>query len=312
MSHDQGVIPDEQEPSLGHQRSWYWRGWRIRYSFLVAARATDRPPILLLHGFGASLGQWRRTLAPLAQQHPVYALDLLGFGGSAKAATTFGTDLWVEQVHDFWCHWLGEPVVLMGHSLGALVALTAAITYPEMCDRIVLLTLPAARQELLPGWLEAIARPLERTFSTPLLIRPLFGVVRQPWLLRAVLRNLYSRPERVDAALVDSFARPPRERGAARTLCYLVRSRTNTHFSPATRPLVQQLYHPTLLLWGQADQVIPPQWGRQVTCLNDHVTLVELPNAGHFLYDEYPDQVNQAILDWLGTDFSREVSASPH
>lgn len=299
---------DDIEPCLGHQRSWYWRGWRIRYSFLAPTTATDRPPVLLLHGFGASLAQWRQTLGPLAQQHPVYALDLLGFGGSAKAATTFGTSLWVEQVHDFWCQWLGQPVVLMGHSLGALVALTAAVTYPEMCDRIVLLTLPAARQELLPAWLETLARPLERTFSTPLLIRPLFRVVRQPWLLRAILRRLYTQPERVDAALVNSFARPPRERGAARTLCYLVRSRTDPHFSPTSRSLIERLQRPTLLLWGQADQVIPPQWGRQVTCLNDQITLIELPNAGHFLYDEYPEQVNQTILDWLGTDHSTYLS----
>jgi pimeloyl-ACP methyl ester carboxylesterase len=257
----------------------------------------------LLHGFGASLNQWRSNLAELAQQRPVYCLDLLGFGDSQKAATTFNTDLWSEQVYDFWQQWIDRPMVLVGHSLGALVALNTAIAHPEAVDRLVMLTLPAAREELLSGWIEAVSRWMEQAFSTPLLIRPLFYFVRQPWVLRGALRSVYQVPERVDAALVAQFVAPTRDRGAARTLCYLVRSRTEPQFTPETQALIPQITMPTLLLWGQRDRVIPIAWGRRVAPLNPQVTLVEIPDAGHCLYDEYPQQVNQALLGFLQENF---------
>ncbi|MDA0265422.1 MAG: alpha/beta fold hydrolase [Cyanobacteria bacterium] len=285
---------------LGQERYFPVRGWRIRYTVLLPQDpvAQQKPPLLLLHGFGASLNQWRDNLPVLAQHQPVYALDLLGFGGSQKAATLLNSDLWQAQVYDFWRQWIRRPMVLLGHSLGALVALDLAIAHPETLYRLVLLTLPAAREELLSGWLEKVARTMERLFSTPLLIRPVFYGVRRPGILRAALRSIYQRRDRVDEALVQQYVQPTRDRGAARTLCYLVRSRTEVQFTPATKPLVAQLQGPTLLLWGEADQVIPLSWGQQLAPLSPYVTLKPVP-GGHCLFDEEPERFNQYLLAWL-------------
>ncbi|MBE9080485.1 alpha/beta fold hydrolase, partial [Romeria aff. gracilis LEGE 07310] len=271
-----------------------------RYTYL-AGPTTGEAPLLLLHGFGSSLEQWRENLVVLAQQRPVYALDLVGFGGSEKVAGRLGVDLWVEQVAAFWRGFLGQPMILLGHSLGALVALATAATQPEMVERLVMLTLPAARQELLSGPLAGFASRVEEWFSTPLLIRPLFALIRRPRLMRAILEKLHVSPERVDDALMTLFIRPTQERGAARTLCYLVKSRTEASFSPATRELVPLLQVPTLLLWGNCDRVIPIAWGQLVNSLNERLTLVEVDKAGHFLYDEQPDQIHQILRDWLGS-----------
>jgi pimeloyl-ACP methyl ester carboxylesterase len=282
-------------------RYWYWRGWRIHYQVLSAAEPgdSDRAPLLLLHGFGSSLEQWRDNLGALAQNRTVYALDLLGFGDSQKAATVFNTDLWSAQVHDFWRLWIGRPVILVGHSLGALVALNSAVVYPNLAERLVMLTLPAAREELLSGWMETLSRTAERLFSTPLLIRPVFQIFRRPAVIRWALQSIYQRRERVDEALVRQFVKPTAEHGAARTLCYLVRSRTELQFTPETQQLIPQLQMPTLLLWGAADNVIPPAWGKQVAPLNPLVTLDIVPGVGHCLYDDEPDLINQHILNWL-------------
>ena len=290
-----------------HQtREWYWRGWKICYLVLPAAtsRAAKAPPILLLHGFGSSLEQWRDNLADLTPQGTVYALDLLGFGRSQKAAIGYNTDLWSAQVHDFWQTFIGRPVILMGHSLGALVALNNAVACPTEVERLILLTLPAAREELLSGWTEQISRWVEQAFSTPLFIRPLFQLIRQTPLIRGALRSIYRRSERVDDALVEQFVAPTRDRGAARALCYLVRSRTERQFTPETKKLIPLLTMPTLLMWGQRDRVIPVSWGEQVAPLSSHVTFKVLPEVGHCLYDENPDQVNHTILTWLQDDQS--------
>ena len=288
-------------PTFPKIRYWYWRGWKIRYWAQAAAQPSDppAPPLLLLHGFGASLNQWRYNLSPLAQHRAVYALDLLGFGKSQKAATLFSSDLWSAQVYDFWKLWIGCPVVLVGHSLGALVVLNSAVTYPNMVSRLVMLTLPAAREELLTGWVEFVSRSIERFFSTPLLIRPLFNFVRQPWVIRGALQGIYQIQERVDADLVKQFVQPTHDRGAARTLCYLVRSRTEPQFTPKTKQLIPQLTVPALVLWGEADQVIPLAWGEQISPLNPLVTLIKIPGVGHCLYDETPELINQHILAWL-------------
>ena len=284
-------------------RYWYWRGWRIRYWMMPAAQPDSLadPPIVLLHGFGASLEQWRDNVSALGQNRTVYALDLLGFGKSQKAATVFSADLWSTQVYDFCNTQIGCPVVLVGHSLGALVALNMAVAHPHMVAKLVLLTLPAAREELLSGWVEVVSRKVEQVFSTPLLIRPLFKFVRQSWVIRKVLQGVYQVRERVDAELVDQFVQPTSDRGAARTLCYLVRSRTELQFTPETKVLLKRLAISTLLLWGEADRVIPLAWGKQLAPLNPIMTFVVIPKAGHCLYDEDPELINRHILTWLAS-----------
>ncbi|MGB7087138.1 MAG: alpha/beta fold hydrolase [Phormidesmis sp.] len=284
---------------FGEQRFWYWRGWRIRYTHLAEAPGIKhKTPFLLLHGAGSSLEQWRENLTALAQERPVYALDLLGFGRSQKVATELNSELWVAQVADFSQHFLGRPMILMGHSLGALIALQVAISYPDQVVRLVLLTLPAARQEL-EGSGAKIGAVVEPWFTSPLLIRPLFRLLSRPGLIRSVLRSLYTRPACVDQALIDSFVRPTQERGAARMFCYLVKSRTSDTFSPRTKDLILLLQVPTLLLWGTCDRVIPIAWGQYINTLNPLVTFVEIEGAGHFFYDESASDLHDCIDQWL-------------
>lgn len=287
-----------EPPRLGAQRDWLWRGWQIRYS--IARSSQDTMPLLLLHGFGSALTQWHENLLPLSQAHPVYAMDLIGFGVSEKAATTYRVGLWVDQVYEFWRVFIRRPIVLVGHSLGALVALSAAVAHPEMVDRLVLLTLPAARQEILPRWLQPVIGSIEGAFTTPLLIRPLFRFIRRPGVIRSVLRKIYVDQERVTEALVESFLLPGFDQGADRAFCRLAQARTDTDFSRATQDLIREVDVPILLLWGSDDRVIPIEWGKRIDALTGHqVKLVEIPNAGHCLYDECAAPVNAAILSWL-------------
>lgn len=292
---------------LGEQRIWHWRGWRVRYTHLAETAATaDEVPFLLLHGAGASLEQWRENLTALAAERPVYAMDLIGFGQSQKIAGEVNTDLWVEQVADFWRTFLGRPMILMGHSLGALVALQAAASHPEQVARLVMLTLPAARQEL-GGKAAQVGAVVEGWFASPLLIRPLFRFVRQRWLIRSALRAIAQNPNKVDDDLVDGFVRPTQERGAARMFCYLVKSRTSESFSPLTRDLVPLLQMPTLLLWGKCDRIIPISWGRYVNTLSHHLTFIEVEGAGHFFYDESATDFHDLIDKWLAGHAKQEI-----
>jgi pimeloyl-ACP methyl ester carboxylesterase len=255
----------------------------------------------LIHGFGANLNQWRHNLPALSQVAPVYAIDLLGFGDAEKAATLYGAELWAAQVSDFTQQVIGQPVALVGHSLGALVALTATHHHADWVQRLALITLPleANREDLVADWVAAIALKVESLVANPLLMRSLFTLVRRPGFLRRALKGIYTVPDRVDDELVNLFALPPRDRGAPRALCYLVRSRTEPNFSPSIKDMVATLTVPTLLLWGGQDRVVPIAMAQRLAKLSPQMTLEVCPEAGHCLYDETDTVFNERILAWL-------------
>jgi pimeloyl-ACP methyl ester carboxylesterase len=285
----------------GHQRLWYWRGWRVRYWFHPGPIDAHSPsPLLLIHGFGANLNQWRHNLPSLSETRPVYALDLLGFGDAAKVPNLYGTDLWGSQVADFINQVVGRSVLLVGHSLGALVALTVAHHYPQRVERLAMITLPltAAREDLVAGWVSNLALRIEAFMANPLLLRPLFSLVKQPWFLEWALRGIYLNPGWVDEELLNLFALPPQQRGAARALCYLVRSRSHANFSSSIRTMIRELNQPALLLWGEQDRVIPIGLALGLEQLSPCLFSKRVPIAGHCVYDEHADQFNQLILEW--------------
>lgn len=284
------------------QRIWFWHGWKIHYSYQRAAQpGSNSMPFLLMHGFGSSLAQWQRNWPLLSQEHTVYALDMLGFGASEKAATRYKIQLWADQIYEFWRTMIGQPMILVGHSLGAVVSLTAAVQHPEMVKGLVLLTLPLARQELLPKGVSAIAFTAERLFTNPLLLAPAFWILKRPRILRAALKAAYVNLEYVTDELVSSFVTPILDKGAGRVFFRLAQARTDADYSPEVRTLLPQLEKPILLLWGQQDRVVPLSQGQGLRSLNPHLTLVEISEAGHCLYDEQAERVNQEILGWMAT-----------
>lgn len=285
----------------GHQRVWHWRGWRVRYWFHPGPDRANVLPIVLIHGFGANLNQWRHNLVALSQVAPVYAIDLLGFGDTEKAATLYGAEVWGAQVAEFIQGVIGTPIALVGHSLGALVALTVAHRHPDWVAKLLLITVPspASREDFVADWVARLGMAVESVVASPLLLRPLFWLVRRPSFLRRALRGIYSLPEVVDDELVTTFALPPQQRGAARTLCYLVRSRTNPDFSPSINAMLETLAMPTLLIWGEQDRVIPVVFANNLADLSPCLTVEIWPQVGHCLYDEAPDRFNQRVLAWV-------------
>lgn len=298
------VLPDVWTSQLGHQRDWIWRGWRVRYTYLRSsapqseATGADSLPILLIHGFGSALTQWRMNLASLSQSHPVYALDLVGFGASEKAAAPYRVEFWAEQVYEFWQTFINRPVLLVGHSLGALVALGTATTYPQLVSGLVLMTLPASRQELLPRWAYPIASSIESVFARSWVVRPLFQLVRQPRLIRAALKLAYTDPNLITDELIASYVAPTADRGAAQTLIRLSKAATRPDYTPNTQLLLAKLQQPTLILWGTEDRIVRLANRRDALKSQPRLKLVEIPNAGHCAYEECAEQVNQEILEW--------------
>lgn len=124
-------------PTQSASHYWSWRDYQVHY--VKAGTNRDKPPLLLVHGFGASTDHWKKNIAELQGQFEVWAIDLLGFGRSTKADIQYSADLWCNQLNDFIEQVIQRPVVIAGNSIGGYTALATNALFPEVTAGGVLL-----------------------------------------------------------------------------------------------------------------------------------------------------------------------------
>ena len=291
-----------QTAEWGDHHLWQWQGWNCHWR---VCGPTDGKPILLLHGFGASSGHWRRCAPHLVDLGwRVYGLDLLGFGASDQPSRSLDNRIWGLQVSAFLNQVVGSPAVLVGNSLGALTALTAAVLTPSRIRAVVAAPLPdpallrKAPQRQVPWqrrwqrrllWLVLHLLPLE-------LIVPL--IARTP-LLKVGLQGAYLRPVGRDRELLRLIAVPARRPTAAGTLRGMSLGMGCRPWRFTAPELLQRLQSPMLLIWGRQDRFIPLAIGEKVASENPRLDLAVINECGHCPHDETPEQFLDVMLNWL-------------
>ncbi|WP_016950573.1 alpha/beta fold hydrolase [Anabaena sp. PCC 7108] len=287
---------------VGNQRDWVWRGWQIRYTYIRPRQNhQNKIPLILLHGFGASIGHWRHNLEVLGEYHTVYALDMLGFGASEKVPANYSVELWVEQVYDFWKAFIGQPVILVGNSTGSLISIVAAAAHPDMVQGMVIMSLPdpTLEQELLPAFLHPVVRGIKGIVASGVILKPLFNLVRRPGVLRRWASLAYANPEAITDELIEILAGPPQDRGSTRAFIALFKASIGINFSPSVKKILPNLTIPILLIWGKKDKFVPPVLASEFARYNEKLELLYLEDVGHCPHDESPEQVNKVILNWI-------------
>lgn len=103
----------------------------------------DGEPILLLHGMAASLRYWDPYIEDLAATNRVIAIDLMGFGRSPQSSESYTPEAHTAAIQETLESLnILEPVVLIGHSMGALIALKLATLFPSKVSKLILISLP--------------------------------------------------------------------------------------------------------------------------------------------------------------------------
>ncbi len=284
------------------KQSWTWQGHRIDYT----VQGTGRP-LVLVHGFGASIGHWRKNIPVLAAAgYQVHALDLLGFGSSAKPAIAYSVEVWEALLQDYWRSHIGEPAVFIGNSIGGLITLMMLANAPEMARAGVLLNCAGGlnhRPEELNLPLRAIMGTFTKLVSSDLLGPFIFNEVRRKFRIRGSLQQVYRNREAITDELVEMLHRPACDPGAQKVFASIVTA------PPGPKPteLLPRIQQPLLVLWGENDPWTPIQ-GAEVYRQLSHqsaalppVTFHAIPQTGHCPHDERPEVVNPLILDWLQT-----------
>jgi pimeloyl-ACP methyl ester carboxylesterase len=286
--------------SLAAPKSWTWRGFPICYQ----TAGTAGPAVVLIHGFGASWGHWRKNIPDLATTCRVYAIDLIGFGASAKPAP--GTDIeytfetWGQQIADFCREVVGSPVFLVGNSIGCIAAMQTAVDHPDIVLGVAMLNcslrlLHDRRRAQLP-WHRRVGAPLlQNLLSVPWIGRTFFKQIAKRTTVRKILLQAYRHPEAVTDELVDLLMAAAEDPGAADVFLAFTRYSQG----PLPEDLLEVLPCPALLLWGTEDPWEPIDLGRKLAEFPAVEAFIPLEGAGHCPQDEVPELVNPAVQQWI-------------
>jgi pimeloyl-ACP methyl ester carboxylesterase len=277
--------------------NWAWQGYKIQYTVMGTGR-----PLVLIHGFGASIGHWRKNIPVLAAGgYRVFALDLLGFGGSDKPALDYTVELWESLIQDFWTTHIQEPTVFVGNSIGGLLALMMVANHPEMSAGGILINCAGGlnhRPDELNLPLRLVMGTFTKLVSSKIVGPFLFNRIRQKDRLRRTLRQVYKDPEAITDELVDMLYDPSCDTGAQQVFASILTAPPG----PSPSELLPIVQHPLLVLWGENDPWTPIKAAeiyRKLGETGQPVEVVGIPKAGHCPHDERPDIVNELILDWL-------------
>jgi pimeloyl-ACP methyl ester carboxylesterase len=251
--------------------------------------AGDGPPLLLLHGLGASGFSWRDNLGPLARRFRVVAPDLPGHGRSpAPPDGDYSLEAMVRGIVGFMDRRGLRQAALAGNSLGGGLALLLARDYPERVSSLILLA-PAAALTRLPY----IFYPLK----LPGLGKPL-SLLLGPWIIPFALRLIYHRRELITPKVVAGYAAPfrePRRRLALAALCRQVQIPPLVEITA----MLSQLRQPATIIWGEQDRILPLSQAHWLKERLPGAALHLLPEVGHAPQEEAPEEINKIIIAFL-------------
>jgi pimeloyl-ACP methyl ester carboxylesterase len=290
------TAPLLETPVALEKFTWVWKNYTVQYT-VVGTGA----PLLLVHGFGASLGHWRRNIPVLAAAgYRVFAIDLLGFGGSDKPALDYSLELWQELLYDFWAAHIQAPTVFVGNSIGGLLCLMMLANHPDTAAGGILLNC-AGGMNHRPGELAPPLRFMMAAF-TALVKSPVFGPVvfnqiRKKHRIRRTLSQVYRNQEAITDELVDMLYTPSCDAGAQKVFASVLTAPPG----PSPTELLPKVNVPLLVLWGTDDPWTPISVATtyQQLVQSHPVTVIPIPNAGHCPHDDRPEEVNRLMLEWL-------------
>ena len=269
----------------------------VRTSYLEAG-PVDGPPVLLLHGLGATNASLLPCLADLARDHHVIAPDLPGFGQSAAPRAAYSPAWFAAWVEAFQ-HAVGmRRAVLLGNSLGGRVALEQALTHPRSVTGLALLTpSPAFRR------MRALV-PLVR------LARPELGVLPIPMAHKVVveaIRAMFSDPDRLPQTWYDAAAdecvrvfRSPAHRVAFWS-CARQIFVEEAHGRNGFWDRLPGLVPPALFLWGDRDRLVPSAFARHVADALPDAASIVMEDCGHVPQFEHPADTMRLVRGFLAT-----------
>jgi pimeloyl-ACP methyl ester carboxylesterase len=258
------------------------------------AEGDGEPAVILLHGLGGFGESWRHNIPALARRAQVFALDLPGYGRSAKPRGPYDLEFFARVVHGFMATMGIGQASLVGHSLGGAVAVTCGLTHPSRIERLCLISSLVPGFPYRPSWIyRALARPgLGEVLA-------LLGHAR---LYKAALTRCFHRPVAGEVDFLVDFAYGARTGPEARA-AYLATlrhvGRDFTDRAEVYRRAITTLEAPVLLIHGQEDPIVSPSHVASATDAFPRATVRWVEGCGHFPQIERAADVNAWMAAFL-------------
>jgi 2-hydroxymuconate-semialdehyde hydrolase len=245
------------------------------------------PPLVLIHGLGGRIYNFRYNIPVLSEYLRVVALDLKGFGYSERPAPSdYSLTAQARLVGELMDR-LGIPrAAVLGHSMGAAIALRLAVTCPQKVDRLILVG-SAPPNGMVPRF--AASPPLRSLLRLGTAL-----VLHQPRLRERVLQQGFYDPAFLSPEMLEEFRRSARIRGSTNAVANLL--------SDAARdePIdLSRVGQPVLLLWGEGDRWTSLRLARRLAGELSNARLQVIDRARHMVLEERAKEANEAILSFL-------------
>lgn len=284
------------------------RGGYVRVGDLLVHHVyagAGEPPVLFVHGLGsAGYLEWRFNLPAVARSYEARALDLPGFGRSDQPHHGYGIPLFADVVEGY-IRAQGIRPVLVGTSMGGRVALEVALRSPGSLRKLVLVNALG------------VVRPNVQLFY-PLVLVPRVGetmlaVMREalhhlpPVTIQRYARRFLRDPADVERVLDAGFLASMREMHATEGYVRAYTSTVRALAERQARRSAGQLARladtglPVLLIWGEADPLLPVARAREAVVTLPGARLVVIEGAGHTPQSERPGRFNRALEDFLAS-----------
>ncbi len=293
---------------------WYWNGFKIYWS---VKGKENLYPIILLHGFGANSKHWRKNSNYFAKKgYSVYSIDLIGFGNSAqpgiKEIDKLDNGVWCNQVKDFIQQVIrpktSNKIILIGNSLGALVALTCSVYLKNEISSVIASPLPDPflcnkKESKINSIFEKFKIIFIKIFFKLFPLEIVLFLINKFGIIKLGLYSAYHKKDNIDKELVDIIRRPVLRKTAARSLRAMCIGMSTRGSKLKASYLLGQLSHekkvPFLLIWGEKDNFIPLFLGKKIANFHRWVELKIISNSGHCVHDEDPSIFNKTSHEWI-------------
>ena len=258
-------------------------------------RHGDGPPVVLLHGYAGAIWNWEHQIESLGRRFTLFIPELIGQGLSDKPRVAYTPAFYLDWLRGFLDAVGVRRAALVGHSMGAALALSLGLADPDRVDRLVLIS--GFPGDLLGHIRGSHLRRLYQLRSGLLFWLGYHLLGRRAF--RKFIGGLVWDRSLITPAIIERAYRLRKKYGKARPLWS-----TLTHvgvWETDYAPRLNAVTAPTLIVWGRDDRFLPVAAGETLHRTIPGSRLAVLPDTGHLPMWERPDEVNRLIMDFLSS-----------
>ena len=275
-------------------------------------------PLLMVHGLGGNALNWMAVGPALAERHHAIAIDLAGFGQTPlhDRSATVGAN--AELVSKFIDKVIGEPVVLVGNSMGGHIAILESADHAQQVTECVLVDpavpIPITQAPRPNPLILGVAAAMSIPGLADVLVQYRVRRLGSESVVREALALACADPSRVDPNVVEAHVQLTRERAHlglqnSRAFVQASRSIALRMADPRFWTRVKNVKAPTLVIHGSLDHISPLAAARDLVRRRPDWTLRVLEGVGHVPMMETPALFLSVLLEWLADRIAPEPAA---